>query len=116
MALIVEMVSAKDGIQAENVRTKVAKFAVCMEQVLKTKDAKYEGRLYSLGELIYHLKKEIVELSDAFDKLSDDPVANERAMEHVMHEAIDVANMCMYVHDGCNAMIRFNVDHQRKCG
>jgi NTP pyrophosphatase (non-canonical NTP hydrolase) len=106
MALIIENISPSMGIQAENVRTKVAKFAICMEQVLKTKDAKYEGRQYNLAQLVEHLKSEIIELADAMDV----PEGEKFRLDSIMHECIDVANMCMYVHYECAAIIKFKVN------
>ena len=103
MALIIESISSRDGIQSENVRPEVAKFAVCMEQILQTKDQKYGGCNYSLDELIKHLEDEITELKNEIDQAS--------------HECIDVANMCMMVHDHMIAIMRFKGDtHESSTG
>ena len=112
MALIIENVSPANGIQAENIRTKLAKFAVCMEAVLKTKDAKYEGRIYNLDQLITHLIKEIGELED---ELMLAPEGTDYRLGRIMDEALDVANMCMYVHDECAAQIRFRASTRWTC-
>ena len=109
MALIIENISPANGIQADNVRTKVAKFAVCMEAILKTKDAKYEGRQYNISQLIDHLKQEIKEIEDEFTLVPAGAQFTNYRLERIMDEAIDVANMCMYVHDECAALIRFRV-------
>jgi hypothetical protein len=109
MALIIENVSPANGIQAENVRTKVARFAVCMEQILKTKDAKYEGRQYDISQLIIHLLKEIKELEEEFTLVPGGAQFTNYRLERIMDEAIDVANMCMYVHDECAALMRFRI-------
>lgn len=107
MALIIEVVSPSCGIQCENVRTKLAKFAVCMESVLKSKDAKYEGHQYDIGQLVDHLETEIKELQDELKMIPREEVTQYR-LGRIMHECLDVANMCMYVHDECAALSKFN--------
>jgi NTP pyrophosphatase (non-canonical NTP hydrolase) len=76
-----------------------------MEQILKTKDAKYEGRQYNLQNLITHLSAEMGELEDEIISAKEETPYR---LGRIMDECIDVANMCMYVHDECAALIGFN--------
>ncbi len=72
------------------VRQSVKEFAEAMELVLRENDHKSGWDYISIKDLITRMRQELVELERSFNNC--DP-------EGVIHEATDVANFAMMIHD-----------------
>ena len=94
------------SLRATHVREEVANFATQMETVMSLHDQEHpNGEADSLDMLYDHLLEEAEELNQEFAQLRPgQPYV--KNLEEISREAIDLANMCMFVVRKADRMIK----------